>query len=61
VLTRDVSVKQIGLVLVPAVMDLLGRANWWLARWRPAGRGSAAGTGPARPLYGAKQRTVRYH
>jgi hypothetical protein len=51
VLTRDVSVKQ---------MDLLGRASWWLARWRPAGRGSAEGTGPAGPLYGAKQRTVRY-
>jgi RND superfamily putative drug exporter len=45
VLTPDVSVKQIGLglaaavlvdatvvrlVLVPAVMELLGTANWWL-------------------------------
>jgi uncharacterized membrane protein YdfJ with MMPL/SSD domain len=48
VLTPDVSVKQIGLglaaavlvdatvvrlVLVPAVMELLGRANWWLPGW----------------------------
>jgi RND superfamily putative drug exporter len=47
VLGADVSVKQIGLglavavlidatvvrlVLVPAVMELLGRANWWLPR-----------------------------
>ena len=47
VLAADVSVKQIGLglavavlidatvvrlVLVPAVMELLGRANWWLPR-----------------------------
>jgi uncharacterized membrane protein YdfJ with MMPL/SSD domain len=47
-LTPDVSVKQIGLglaaavlvdatvvrlVLVPAVMELLGRANWWLPSW----------------------------
>ncbi|MGH3199572.1 MAG: MMPL family transporter [Streptosporangiaceae bacterium] len=57
VLTPDVSVKQIGLglaaavlvdatvvrlVLVPAVMELLGRANWWLPSWLarllPAGR-----------------------
>jgi RND superfamily putative drug exporter len=57
VLTPDVSVKQIGLglaaavlvdatvvrlVLVPAVMELLGRANWWLPAWLarllPAGR-----------------------
>jgi uncharacterized membrane protein YdfJ with MMPL/SSD domain len=57
VLTPDVSVKQIGLglaaavlvdatvvrlVLVPAVMELLGPANWWLpsglARLLPAGR-----------------------
>ena len=56
VLGADVSVKQVGLglavavlidatvvrlVLVPAVMELLGRANWWLprplARIRPAG------------------------
>ena len=51
VLGADVSVKQIGLglavavlidatlvrlVLVPAVMELLGRANWWLPR--PLGR-----------------------
>jgi len=48
VLTPDVSVKQIGLglaaavlvdatvvrlVLVPAVMELLGKANWWLPGW----------------------------
>jgi RND superfamily putative drug exporter len=48
VLTPDVAVKQIGLglaaavlidatvvrlVLVPAVMELLGRANWWLPGW----------------------------
>ena len=47
-LTPDVSVKQIGLglaaavlvdatvvrlVLVPAVMELLGQANWWLPSW----------------------------
>ena len=47
-LTPDVSVKQIGLglaaavlvdatvvrlVLVPAVMEMLGRANWWLPSW----------------------------
>jgi RND superfamily putative drug exporter len=48
VLGADVSVKQIGLglavavlvdatvvrmVLVPAIMELLGRANWWLPGW----------------------------
>jgi putative drug exporter of the RND superfamily len=47
-LTPDVSVKQIGLglavavlidatvarlVLVPAVMEMLGKANWWLPSW----------------------------
>ncbi len=47
-LTPDVSVKQVGLglavavlvnatvvrlVLVPAVMELLGKANWWLPSW----------------------------
>jgi uncharacterized membrane protein YdfJ with MMPL/SSD domain len=47
VLGADVSVKQVGLglavavlidatvvrmVLVPAVMELLGKANWWLPR-----------------------------
>jgi len=47
-LTPDISVKQIGLglaaavlvdatvvrlVLVPAVMELLGKANWWLPGW----------------------------
>jgi len=62
-LTPDVSVKQIGLglaaavlvdatvvrlVLVPAVMELLGKANWWLPGWldrllpgSPARRGEA--------------------
>ena len=64
VLTPDVSVKQIGLglaaavlvdatvvrlVLVPAVMELLGTANWWLPGWLarllpgPAGAGERAG------------------
>jgi len=67
----DVSVKQIGLglaaavlvdatvvrlVLVPAVMELLGKANWWLPSWLdrllPAGpdggrAGSGSGSGPA--------------
>ena len=63
VLTPDVSVKQIGLglaaavlvdatvvrlVLVPAVMELLGTANWWLPGWLarlspgPAGAGRAS-------------------
>ena len=47
-ITPDVSVKQVGLglavavlidatvvrlVLVPAVMELLGKANWWLPSW----------------------------
>jgi len=63
VLTPDVSVKQIGLglaaavlvdatvvrlVLVPAVMELLGRANWWLPAWLERllpGQGSAPGIG----------------
>jgi RND superfamily putative drug exporter len=66
VLGADVSVKQIGLglavavfidatvvrlALVPAVMELLGAANWWMPRWlervlpgRPAVAGPA---GPA--------------
>ena len=61
-LTPDVSVKQIGLglaaavlvdatvvrlVLVPAVMELLGQANWWLPGWLdrllPARRAQALG------------------
>ena len=66
-LTPDVSVKQIGLglavavlidatvvrlVLVPAVMELLGKANWWLPGWLarllPAGRsGSPGGDEPS--------------
>ncbi|MBV9444428.1 MAG: MMPL family transporter [Streptosporangiaceae bacterium] len=64
VLTPDVSVKQIGLglaaavlidatvvrlVLVPAVMELLGKANWWLPSWLgrllPAPAAPAAGAG----------------
>jgi RND superfamily putative drug exporter len=58
-LTPDVSVKQIGLglavavlidatvvrlVLVPAVMELLGKANWWLPSWL-----ARALPAPARP------------
>jgi uncharacterized membrane protein YdfJ with MMPL/SSD domain len=65
-LTPDVSVKQIGLglaaavlvdatvvrlVLVPAVMELLGKANWWLPGWLdrllPGGAGGQAGAGGA--------------
>ena len=70
-LTPDVSVKQIGLglaaavlvdatvvrlVLVPAVMELLGQANWWLPGWlarllaRPGRRGSGPAAGPAPEL-----------
>jgi uncharacterized membrane protein YdfJ with MMPL/SSD domain len=66
VLTPDVSVKQIGLglaaavlvdatvvrlVLVPAVMELLGPANWWLPGWLarhlPAGLPGGPAEGPA--------------
>jgi putative drug exporter of the RND superfamily len=62
VLTPDVSVKQIGLglaaavlidatvvrlVLVPAVMELLGQANWWLPGWLARRLPAAAGPGPA--------------
>ena len=65
VLTPDVSVKQIGLglaaavlvdatvvrlVLVPAVMELLGPANWWLPGWLEAG---LAGGCPGRDREGA--------
>jgi RND superfamily putative drug exporter len=47
-LTPDPGVKQVGLglavavlidatvvrlVLVPAVMEMLGKANWWMPRW----------------------------
>jgi uncharacterized membrane protein YdfJ with MMPL/SSD domain len=65
VATPDVSVKQIGLglavavlvdatvvrlVLVPSVMELLGRANWWLPSWLasilPAGKDSHGGDEP---------------
>ena len=71
--TPDVSVKQVGLgltaavlvdatvarlVLVPAVMELLGRANWWLPGWldrllparqpAPVSCGAAAGFAGAR-------------
>jgi uncharacterized membrane protein YdfJ with MMPL/SSD domain len=63
VLGADVSVKQVGLglavavlidatvvrlVLVPAVMELLGRANWWLPR--PLAR--ILPGGPAAPVGG---------
>jgi putative drug exporter of the RND superfamily len=66
VLTPDVSVKQIGLglaaavlvdatvvrlVLVPAVMELLGGANWWLPSWLarllPGGPDAGSGARPA--------------
>ncbi|HLN66925.1 MAG TPA: MMPL family transporter [Streptosporangiaceae bacterium] len=75
-LTPDVSVKQIGLglaaavlvdatvvrlVLVPAVMELLGKANWWLPGWldrllpgRRSGRVTAAGEPAARTLAAAR-------
>jgi RND superfamily putative drug exporter len=61
VITPDVSVKQIGLglavavlvdstvvrlVLVPAVMELLGKANWWMPGWldrKLPGSGRTAG------------------
>jgi RND superfamily putative drug exporter len=61
-LIPDVSVKQIGLglaaavlidatvvrlVLVPAVMELLGKANWWLPGWLARRLPAAAGSGPA--------------
>jgi uncharacterized membrane protein YdfJ with MMPL/SSD domain len=64
-LTPDVSVKQIGLglaaavlvdatvvrlVLVPAVMELLGRANWWLPSWLARLLPAASGAGPAGTL-----------
>jgi RND superfamily putative drug exporter len=62
VLTPDVSVKQIGLglaaavlvdatvvrlVLVPAVMELLGKANWWLPGWLDRRLPAGSGSGPA--------------
>ncbi|HEU5392751.1 MAG TPA: MMPL family transporter [Streptosporangiaceae bacterium] len=62
VLTPDVSVKQIGLglaaavlvdatvvrlVLVPAVMELLGKANWWLPGWLGRRLPAGSGSGPA--------------
>jgi RND superfamily putative drug exporter len=73
VLTPDVSVKQIGLglaaavlidatvvrlVLVPAVMELLGKANWWLPSW--LGRllpktGAGVPSGGAPELLGADE------
>jgi uncharacterized membrane protein YdfJ with MMPL/SSD domain len=74
-LTPDVSVKQIGLglaaavlidatvvrlVLVPAVMELLGRANWWLPSW--LGGGAAAQSEQAvcdDQNHGASRRDVR--
>jgi uncharacterized membrane protein YdfJ with MMPL/SSD domain len=65
--TPDVSVKQVGLglavavlvdatvvrlVLVPAVMEMLGKANWWLPSW-------LARVMPAPQLSGAADRTIR--
>src|SRR5690242_1645478 len=62
VLTPDVSVKQIGLglaaavlvdatvvrlVLVPAVMELLGKANWWVPGWLGRRLPAGSGSGPA--------------
>jgi RND superfamily putative drug exporter len=62
VLTPDVSVKQIGLglaaavlvdatvvrlVLVPAMMELLGNANWWLPGWLDRRLPAGSGSGPA--------------
>jgi len=62
VLTPDVSVKQIGLglaaavlvdatvvrlVLVPAMMELLGKANWWLPGWLDRRLPAGSGSGPA--------------
>jgi RND superfamily putative drug exporter len=74
VLGANVSVKQIGLglaaavlidatiirmVLVPAVMEILGEANWWLPRWlarilpkAPFGHGHPVG-GAREPMSGA--------
>jgi RND superfamily putative drug exporter len=74
-LTPDVSVKQIGLglaaavlvdatlvrlVLVPSVMQLLGRANWWFPRWldRTVPRlDSRPGTSAPAPLASSGTRT----
>ena len=71
VLGANVSVKQVGLglavavlidatlvrlVLVPAVMELLGKANWWLpaplARLLPAGTGASVPAGSGAPVDG---------
>jgi RND superfamily putative drug exporter len=41
------------LVLVPPVMEMLGRANWWLPSWLarvlPAGQPGAVGVNDPRP------------
>jgi uncharacterized membrane protein YdfJ with MMPL/SSD domain len=65
VVTPDVSVKQIGLglavavfidatvvrmVLVPAVMELLGNANWWVPSWLGRVLPGAPATRPADPV-----------
>ena len=34
-------------MLVPAVMELLGRANWWLPSWLARLLPAASGSGPA--------------
>jgi RND superfamily putative drug exporter len=64
VVTPDVGVKQIGLglaaavlidatvvrlVLVPAVMELLGKANWWLPTWLGRLLPGSGGSGPEVP------------
>ena len=63
-LTPDVSVKQVGLglavavlidatvvrlVLVPAVMEMLGKANWWLPSWLANLMKVPRRSGPAAP------------
>ena len=74
VLTPDVSVKQIGLglaaavlvdatvvrlVLVPAVMELLGKANWWLPGWLAACCRAPGRTCPARRAATEPRRALR--
>ena len=74
VLGADVSVKQIGLglavavlidatvvrhVLVPAVMELLGKANWWLPR--PLARILPAVTVGDAPAAQASERAMTRH
>ena len=42
------------MVLVPALMQLLGRANWWMPRWLD--RAGARGSRPRRDERGRGQR-----